>query len=434
MVTSSWQSPATVETQLFTEAYRFEFYQAVRLLEYLAKEANSVLKVPVDLKYFSQVSTVFPASDIDRVWLVGVVEKVNNTGQRVLTRVDLKDIISASHTFFPKPGGAVLTWSDLKLRPPWTSDVIEVGGPLQGRLQRIELTVAVNFIGLAGAHGPLPVPYAELLLAQVAKQDFTLRDFLDIFNHRLVSLFYRARQIQRVGLETESPWRSRFSSCLLALMGLGTPSLQRRLSMSSYPLSKTFSTAATIMPENKREEDSVFDAPLLLSYAGLFIHQSRSLAALEKLLSDLFQVSVKIEPWLGQWRPLPTDQFLRLDRLHHHRPLKERPVLGTKVWDQQGKFGLWLGPLVDLPTFLDFLPEGQGFKKLCEITRLFVGPELDFEINLKLGSIPETCLHPNTDKEKPKLEAKLGRTAWLKTTGKKAALVKLGTVTVAKFV
>src|SRR3954452_20824057 len=54
----------------------------------------------------------------------------------------------------------------------------------------IRMTVA--FLGLTGTQGVLPFCYTEWMLAQKAAKDDTLAAFLDLFNHRLVSLFYRA--------------------------------------------------------------------------------------------------------------------------------------------------------------------------------------------------------------------------------------------------
>ena len=56
--------------------------------------------------------------------------------------------------------------------------------------------MVVNFMGLTGPSGMLPRSYTQLL-AQVdrdgrGKERYALRDFLDQFNHRLLSLFYGA--------------------------------------------------------------------------------------------------------------------------------------------------------------------------------------------------------------------------------------------------
>jgi type VI secretion system protein ImpH len=53
-----------------------------------------------------------------------------------------------------------------------------------------ELTVAIG--GTTGPLGVLPIPYTELLIERVRYKDYALWEFLDLFNHRFLSLFHRA--------------------------------------------------------------------------------------------------------------------------------------------------------------------------------------------------------------------------------------------------
>src|SRR2546425_12316042 len=68
------------------------------------------------------------------------------------------------------------------------------------KMREMPAEMTVNFLGLAGGLGALDIPTPELVLQRTSRNDKALKDFLDIFNHRLVSLLYRIRKHHRVGL------------------------------------------------------------------------------------------------------------------------------------------------------------------------------------------------------------------------------------------
>jgi type VI secretion system protein ImpH len=242
--------------------------------------------------------------------------------------------------------------------------------------------MVVHFLGLAGALGPLPIPHTELLLERVWHKDTALRAFLDIFNHRLISLLYRVRKLHRVGLDFTAPDHTPVARYLYALLGLGTPGLRGR------------------MPVQDRT---------LLCYAGLVAQQPRSMVGLETLLADYFHVPVSGQQCEGQWQYLDADQHTTIGRSGRNQRLGRGVVLGTRIWDQQGKFTLSLGPLT-LPALLDLCPTGQGFHALCALTRFYIGPTLDFEVRLTLKAteVPVSQLSVVSG-------PRLGWTSWLKT-------------------
>ena len=89
--------------------------------------------------------------------------------------------------------------------------------------------LVVRFFGLAGGQGPVPHPFPELLLERIASRDTAARDFLDIFNHRLVSLLYRGREKHRVGLRIQPPERSLAAEVAFSLVGIGGSALRDRM-------------------------------------------------------------------------------------------------------------------------------------------------------------------------------------------------------------
>jgi type VI secretion system protein ImpH len=322
----------TVNEWLYAEGPRFDFFQAVKLLELAHPPefsvGRNVLPGREAVRFKSSVRLDFPADDI------------------------------------------------ASFEPPTRSGEPPV--------------MTVNFLGLAGEHGPLPKPVTELILSRANNKDTAFRDFLDIFNHRLVSLLYQIRKIHRFGLDARPPGEDRIARYVYAVLGLGTPALR----------------------------DQMHDRPLL-HYAGLLGQQPRSMAGLERLLTDYFragggrhrdgaeQFAVEGEQFKGRWLRLEEGQRTRLGGRGQNNQLGVDTVLGKHVWDQQGAFELRLGPLT-LKQLTDFLPVGWGFAPLCELVRFYVGDELDFSLRLvlKAGERRESRLGAAGG-------ARLGWTAWL---------------------
>jgi type VI secretion system protein ImpH len=317
-----WQHEASLIDWLFAEPFRFDFFQAVRLLEKLAPyavppgQASEPEKEVV--RFRSRVALDFPASDIQR-----------------LARS-------------PEPGG-----------PP-------------------EMTV--NFMGLAGAFGPMAMPDTELVLDRIRSKDFAARDFLDIFNHRLISLVYQVRKRHRLALNNQLPEETPIARHLYSFFGLGLDSLHGRLKIPDRTLLYT---------------------------AGILAQQPRSAAGLEQLLFCHFQIAASVRQLAGCWRPLESSEWTRIGLVQgRNQRLGETAVAGTRIWDQQGAFLVQLGPFTQAE-FRDFLPNGTAYLPLCELTRFYAGPEFEFgfQLTLKAADVPETRLG----------QALLGWTSYLKT-------------------
>ena len=130
--------------------------------------------------------------------------------------------------------------------------------------QPVQMTV--NFMGLTGPQGVLPNPYTSLIIERLRASDSSPRDFLDIFNHRIISLFYRAWRKYRFDVAYEQGERDLFSRHLLSLLGLGSEGLRDRQTVS---------------------DDT------LIYYAGLLAQRPRSAQALQQILADYFDVPVE---------------------------------------------------------------------------------------------------------------------------------------------
>jgi type VI secretion system protein ImpH len=216
--------------------------------------------------------------------------------------------------------------------------------------------MTVNFMGLVGPLGVLPNYYTELVAERIRSRDTAARDFLDLFHHRMISLFYRAWETHHFAAGYERQ-EDRLAQIVLDLIGNGTPGLQRR-----WPIS---------------------DASLIF-YAGLLSLAPRSALALESLLADYFDVDVELEQFVGVWRPLTSEDQCRLEQGDEDsHSLGRGAVAGDEIWDRQSRVRIRLGPL-SAARYLDFLPDGAAYEPLRALTRSFCGNDIEFEAQLIL--------------------------------------------------
>jgi type VI secretion system protein ImpH len=213
-----------------------------------------------------------------------------------------------------------------------------------------------NFLGIAGLAGPLPTPYTQLLIRRKERKDTAFRDFLDIFNHRLVSLLHLIRRKHWVGIKHERPEDSYIGKTLLSLLGLDGQHLRERLGIQDRSL---------------------------LYYAGLLWQRPRSSVGLERLLGSFFKVPVRIKQFEGKWMPIPESEQTIIGKTGQYNRLGQTTILNARYWDPQIMFSIHIGPLT-LDRHISFLKPGPGYFQLVNLVKYYVGPHKEFRINLIL--------------------------------------------------
>lgn len=244
--------------------------------------------------------------------------------------------------------------------------------------------MTVNFLGLTGPQGVLPHLYTEQAAALARSRDTALRDFLDLFNHRVLSLFYRAWKSHQPAVLQEERAEDRLYDHLLDLAGLGTEGLHGRL--------------------------PVLDSALAF-YAGVLSLRARPADGLARLVGDYFDVPATVEQFVGEWRRVDARGQCTLDGDDDSGRLGFG-VLGNAAWDAQARVRLRLGPLTR-SQYDAFLPGGDAHEALCALVRLYAAEEVgvDAQLVLARGEVPPCVLGPPArDGPAP---PKLGRGTWL---------------------
>jgi type VI secretion system protein ImpH len=245
--------------------------------------------------------------------------------------------------------------------------------------------LSLNFMGLTGPQGVLPHRYTLTVIERLRARDTTLRDFLDLFHHRLISLFYAAWEKHHFLVAHERDQKDQLGRHLADLIGL--------------------------IGEEKPAELRVIRREALLYYAGLLMSRQRSALALEQLLEDFFGLPVEVDQFVGAWYPLEEKVRTYVDEEPPPgtAPLGLGSVIGDELWDQQARVRLRFGPLTR-KQFDGFLPRGSAHKALRELTRAYGGDGMDFEVQLTLRreDVNPTVLGDGQ-------QIRLGQGTWLKT-------------------
>jgi type VI secretion system protein ImpH len=253
--------------------------------------------------------------------------------------------------------------------------------------------IEVNLMGLTGATGVMPYHYTETLHSQIKIKDHTLERFLDLFNHRILSLFYRALTKYQLALQYEaeklsksktSP-RDSATQALLSLIGIGTPGHEDRLHIKDESL---------------------------IHYSGLFNQKVRNASSLQQMLGDYFKIPVEVNQFIGQWQDLIDDVRSMLpdfdNPMGRNVQLGRSAMLGKRGWVAQAKIQIILGPL-NKEQLAKFEPGTLGLKALNQMTRMYLGMEHDFEFIIRMREKDLPRGMSLSDEEKPIL----GWNSWM---------------------
>jgi len=276
---------------------------------------------------------------------------------------------------------AVRFRSDVSFSFP-TVDVESIEPPAnEGEPPR--LTVAFLGVATQASFGSLPLPYASAIHDQQREKSTVLREFLDCFNHRLTSLYFRAYAKSQPAVSADVLEVDNFARALHGVLGLATGGLRERLALPDEGL---------------------------LGRAGLLAMRPLPAVVLESVLESYFRAPVRVEQFLPTWYELATEDRSRLGSAH--ATLGQDLALGARVLLHQHRFRVRIGPLTR-EQYEDLLPDQNGFAELFDLTRLATTPDQTFEIQLVLAkeAVPPLDLGALST-------CRLGWSTWLPKSGR----------------
>lgn len=183
MLATKRRSEPGVIQRLLDQPFRFQFFQAVRVLELWLKR-NGVAPETDCLRFRNSLSLSFPASEIEALG-------VEDAGADCSAH-ELEHALSS------------------------------------GALRVLEITPA--FMGFLGGCGALPLHYTERIAGHALyERDDGPRAFLDVFSNRIVTQLYEAWGKYRLEFKYALDESDAFLPLLRALAGIGQRGLTRRL-------------------------------------------------------------------------------------------------------------------------------------------------------------------------------------------------------------
>ncbi|RWE26772.1 MAG: type VI secretion system baseplate subunit TssG, partial [Mesorhizobium sp.] len=244
--------------------------------------------------------------------------------------------------------------------------------------------VTVANLGLLGPEGPMPLHLTRWVLDRLSQRwftgadaaqtsDTTFVDFVNILQHRMMALYYRAWADAHPAVQVERSVGGRVRAMLEAMSGIGLPGTQ------------------------DPELDTV-----RLRQAGSLASQVDGVERLTLFLATAFKVPVQVKEFVAAWTTIPTALQTRLGKAH--AGLGRGATIGPRVFSRQSRIELRVGPL-SLDAFRSFLPGERRLGLFKKAVRDMIGETLDVDLRIVLARKAVPPPRVGT--------VQLGRTTWL---------------------
>lgn len=229
------------------------------------------------------------------------------------------------------------------------------------------LNIIIRCLGMLGPNGALPTVLTEHIIRRVrSKRDKTLYAFVNMLQHRLFTLFYRAWALNRPSVDYTWGDASKYRNYIAALAGVH---------------------------DLHEEHPCNIEPRAFMYYCGIFGAYTANRDDLIAFLEDYFEVPFKLIEFVGNWLVISKEDRARLGRTANTTTLGLNLVLGERIWNAHLRYRIHIGP-VDHDDFLRFLPNHPSFYRLKDGLQKYVGSQYDciLTMTLRAGSVPSISL------------------------------------------
>lgn len=217
--------------------------------------------------------------------------------------------------------------------------------------------MTVNFMGLIGPNGVLPQWYNAYAQERNHGNDFSMTDFMDMFHHRLISLFYRAWKKYRLAENYSKEGTDPITKTLSRFVGMG---------------------------EEEEKADSEFAGSAkrrLIYFTGLASRSVPTTFAIETVIANATGVPVNVEQFVERMIPIHDEDKTCLGRANG--TLKKNALCGSRFRDVSSFFWVELGPM-PWKKYMAFQPRSRNLEMVKKLIAYISGIEYEFKIRLIL--------------------------------------------------
>ena len=208
-----------------------------------------------------------------------------------------------------------------------------------------QVDLQLNFMGLYGVDAPVPSYFTDLI-ARDDESSACMRNFLDIFSHRLYALFYLAWKKYRPFINLDSE-HSAYIDYVIALSG------------------------QTLHDRDDME----------LGFGGTMGARVRNATTLSGMLTEFMgNIPAKVVQFVPRWVKIDSKAYVGGEN-QFAMELGDNTILGNEVLDISGKIDIRIGPM-EVTQVKKLLPGRSEALALGNLIRRYLDPTVDFDLVL----------------------------------------------------